>query len=166
MAQAARERHHIMPVEQPYGQYRVHTSGNSKTVTVPRALRMESGTEVSLRAGRYGDRVVYLKAIPLEALLDGLPGTQADPRLDTTETVTEEKVCTLTVRGANTDQKELTIPNDCKTSRFAEETEPMVVAGTIEDGVAYFKLIPECLYEQVGSINLTDIVETVSEDAG
>jgi virulence-associated protein VagC len=163
MAQTACEQHHIAPVEQPYGQYTVHESGNSTTVTVPRALRLESGTEVNLRVGWYEGRVLYLKAVPLEAMFDQLPGTQTDPTIDTRETVTERKICTLTVRGGGTDKKELTIPDKCETSRFANETKPMVVAGTVEDGVAYLKLIPECLYAQAGSINLTDITETVSE---
>ena len=162
MAQTASESRQMGPIEQPYSQYSIHPSGNSKTVTIPRATRVESGTTVCLREGWYEDTIIYLKAVSLDAALDGLPGTETTMTTCEGETIHEHERCTLTVRGKGTDDKGLTIPATCETDQFAEKSEPMVVSGITENEFVYLKLIPQCLYEKVGSINIDEIVQTIS----
>lgn len=162
MAQTANETGQMGAIERPHSQYSIHPSGNSKTVTIPRATRVESGTTVCLREGRYEGSIIYLKAVSLNAALNGLPGTETTTTTAKGETITEHERCTLTVRGRGTNDKGLTIPATCKTDRFAEKTEPMVVSGITEDEFVYLKLIPQCLYEEIGSINIDEIVRSIS----
>lgn len=165
MAQTASKSRQMGPIEQPYSQYSIHPSGNSKTVTIPRAMRIESGTTVCLREGWYEDTIIYLKAVALDAALDGLPGTETTTTTREGETILERDRCTLTVRGKGTEDKGLTIPATCETDQFAEKTEPMIVSGITENEFVYLKLIPQCLYEEVGSINLDEIVRTISQSS-
>jgi hypothetical protein len=162
MAQASLPPAQAAPIEQSYGQYSVHFQGNSLSVTVPRPMNLSAETPVSMRVGRYEGRVVYLKAVPLDAAFAGLPGTQPVTEIGEDGRITETEIDVFSVRGGNSEDKALTIPAKCKTERFERKTEPMLVCGTVEGEVAYLRLIPECLYERTGSIDVADIVRTMT----
>jgi hypothetical protein len=162
MAQSATEAGQNSPTERFYGQYSAREEGNSLVTTVPRALNLDIDTPVWVRVCRHRGRVVFLKAIPVAAEIGGRPGTTAE----STE-ISEEKLGINTIWG--TTKKLLTIPDtcedDCETDRFNDDTEPVIVAGVIEKEVVYLKVIPECLYQQAGSINTDDLIEASrSED--
>lgn len=133
------------------------------TVTIPRAMQLETKTPVSLREGRYDGQVVYLKAVPLPAALDGLPGTQYDAETVDGKTIEEDEIDVYTVRGGESETKSLTIPARCNTRHFERQSKPMVVGGRAEEQVVYVKLIPESLYETTGSITLTEIVQSLTK---
>jgi hypothetical protein len=156
MAQAAPQTAHYDPIERPCGQYTIQEQGHSLTVTVPERMDLAAETTVSIRKGLYHGRVIYLKAIPLEAAFTGHPGTRPVTTTVEGERITEDEVGVYIVRdGTN---KMLTVPAECGTDRFAEQTEPMLVTGTADERFMYLKIIPECLYEASWSIATDDLV--------
>ena len=118
-----------------------------------------AGETVMIHEGRAHGRVIYLKAIPIDALFDG-----RDPH-PVTQTaggdhIEETQLGAFRVRGGETATTALTIPATCQTDRFAPQTSPMVVGAIAEGRVTYIKLVPECLYTQTKSIALPDLVRS------
>jgi hypothetical protein len=150
-------------IERPYGEYKVRTEGNSMTVTVPRAFPLASQTDIIVRAGVADDTLLYLKAIPLKAAFDNLPGTEKTTKTVDGVTVTEEKIDLYSVRGGDSPDKSITIPKKCDTGRFPEKSYPKIVAGRTEAGVAYLRLIPECVHSVAESTSLRDIVQAIAK---
>lgn len=160
MAQS--ESHMTQPslIEQCCGQYSINKQGHSLTVTVPRSVQLAADS-VIMRTGQYNDRLLYLKAMPVDAVLEGRSGTS--PAADTDE-VAEERIGVYSVRRKATDNL-LTIPAKCDTSRYPEQSSPMIVHARSQQGLAYLKLIPERLYahaETVSSPSLVAAEKTVS----
>jgi hypothetical protein len=163
MAQADAETGQSAPIERSYGRYSAHEQGHSLVTTVPCAVNLSVDTSVRLRACRHRGRVVFLKAVPLAAEVAGRPGTQPETTTDEGTEITDEKIDVYSIWGAEgddtTEKKLLTIPTKCETDRFSDDTEPLIVAGTVEGDVVYLKVIPECLYQEAGSINTDDLIE-------
>jgi hypothetical protein len=159
MAQTASPPPQYGSTEHCYGQRSVHKQGNSLTVTIPRRMGIEAaGDTVMIRAGRAHGHVIYLKAIPIDAMLDRRPGTALVTRAEGGDRIDERELGTFRVRGGTTTTTALTIPAKCKTDRFATETAPMVVGAIAEGRLTYLKLIPECLYDHTKSIATPDLV--------
>ena len=157
-------------VERPYGQYSAHEQGNSLVTTVPCAVNLNVDTPVRMREARYRGRVVFLKAIPLTAEVAGRPGTRPETTTYGGEELTEKKIDIYSIWGsegagenpaedATSGKRLVTLPKKCETDRFTDDTEPMVVAGMVEEEVVYLKIIPECLYQLAGSIRTADLIE-------
>jgi hypothetical protein len=146
------------PLEQPCGQYIIHKKGHSLTITIPSSIFLEAD-EFIMREGIYQERTIYLKAVPLDAALDGDPGTHRVTTTEAGDPLTEAKIKgrTFSVRCKNRG-KRLTIPADCRTDRFAKKTSPMIVSAWGPTGVAYLKFIPQCLYDRADSHATTDLV--------
>jgi hypothetical protein len=156
---------HDRPTEHCYGQRSVYKQGHSLTVTIPRRLGIEAaGDTVMLREGRAHGHVIYLKAIPIEAMLDGYPGTTPVTQTERGDPIEEQQLGSFRVRGGRTTA--LTIPATCHTERFDGGTTPMIVGASAAGRVTYLKLIPECLYEHTKSVATHDLVrgdQTLSE---
>lgn len=165
MAQAGRQPSQAGVIEQSYGRYTVRVEGNSATVTVPRAFPLASGTQIQVRAGWVDEKLVYLKAIPLTALLNGSPGTEKTSTTENGVEITEADVDMYCVRGGKSEDKSITIPSKCDTERFPEKSKPVVVSGRTGNGVAYLRLIPECVYSATESTDISEIAHVISEDS-
>jgi virulence-associated protein VagC len=150
-------------MERPYGQYAIRVEGNSKTVTVPRAFPLEAGTDIQVRAGWLDGKLIYLKAVPLPAAFEGLPGTKGVAITEHGEKLTEEKVDIYRVRGGTSEDKSITIPKKCDTMRFPEKSEPIVVSGRVGGEIAYLRLIPEYLHSETGAIAVSEIIRSLTE---
>ena len=149
-------------IEQSHGEYSVRIEGNSVTVTVPRAFPIEAGTEIVLRTGWVNDKLIYLKAIPMESLFNQLPtGT---PETEANEKITENKIGIYRVRGGCSEKKSVTIPKKCDTERFPEKSQAAVVSGRCQAGLAYLKLFPEYVHSEVETLTIREIMDTVIEN--
>jgi hypothetical protein len=158
MAQSAPESTHHGPDERPHGQYTIREHGNSLAVTVPKMMELAAGTSMRIRAGRWRDRVIYLKALPIEAAFSGQPGTETVTTTAQGKRITEEQVGRGEYSVHDGTNKCLVIPDGCEMNGFPEESAPMLVAGTTEMGLVYVKIIPECLYEAVWSIAIDELL--------
>lgn len=155
MTQSAASGTQTSAIEQPCGQYKIHKQGHSLTVTVPRRIHLDVGS-VFVREGKHHGRTLYLKVVPVSA--SPSVGPQTIPT-DAGVTITDEPIDFYDVRTRGEDTT-LTIPSDCDTDRFPEETYPMIVAGYREEGVAHLKLIPECVYKRADSVTSDDLVRS------
>lgn len=152
------------PIEQPYGQYSVHRQGNSRTVTVPRATGLDAHTQISVRAGWYDEKLIYLKAVPLKATFQGLPGTETGLTTSDGARITEDEIDIFCVRGGDSECQYLTIPAKCETTEFPTGSEPMLVGGLVDGELSYIKLIPDSLFSATGSVVTDDLVHTITDD--
>lgn len=150
---------HPSVVEQCCGRYSINKQGHSLTVTVPRSVKL-SAESVILRKGIYDGGLLYLKAVPVDGVLDGRLGTRPT---ETEEQVDEERIDIYSVRSKGAD-KLLTIPAS-DTSRYPEKSKPLVVEARSQDGLVYLKVIPEVLAAETADVSITTSALVAAEDS-
>ena len=111
---------------------------------------------VIIREAFYLDRVVYLRIIPVTEAVGSDFKKQCIKVIDG-ERIVERKIDFYNVR-VDEDGQWLTVPFKRSTDRFARNTKPMVVSAHTNTGIAYLKLLPECLYERADSSATADII--------
>ncbi len=159
MAQSESLPIHPSVVEQCCGRYSINKQGHSLTVTVPRSVQLLAES-VIMRKGVYDGHLVYLKAVPVDGVLDGRLGTRPT---ETEEQVEEERIDIYSVRSKGAD-KLLTIPAS-DTSRYPAKSKPMVVYARSQDGLAYLKVIPEALVNSESDVSITTSALVAAEDS-
>lgn len=152
MAQTESYMTRLSTIEQSCGRYSINKQGHSLTVTVPRSVQLMADS-VIIRKGLYNGQLLYLKAVPVDAVLENRPGTSPLPD----EEIDEERIDIYSVRQKAAD-KLLTIPSKCDTSRYPEKSKPMVVHARSHEGLAYLKIIPEVLYTHADAISSQSLV--------
>lgn len=128
-------------VEQSHSTYNIYVDGNSRSMTIPAAVRIEKDEMLQIRRGKCGETTVYLKAISESVSSSEAAG---EPTVDG---VVEKQVrnngqSRWKVRECNEGQTIFTIPSCFEWDCFGEESPQVLVSGWEGGEIRYLMAVP------------------------